>query len=229
MANWSRTSKGAGANLETGAEPALSPSRVSTSAGSLTCPLPARRAVFPHGGNDRIFTPDPLARDIVAHFRPCGRVLEPCYGGGAFARALPGCDWCEIDLGRDFFDCTAHYDWIVSNPPYSIFTRFLSKAMTVADNVVFLCPINSWFQRARVRLMHEAQFGLIEICAVPVPPEPWPQLGLSLGAAWLRRGWLGSPQFTKLPSNLWSPNGGDKMVAPPNNVEKQRLEEGPVK
>jgi len=151
--------------------------------------------------------------------------LEPCCGQGAFLRALSGCDWCEIDLGRDFFDCIDHYDWIVTNPPYSIFTGFLSKTMEVADNVVFLCPINSWFQRARARLIREAHFGIVEICSVPVPPKPWPQFGLSLGAAWLRRGWLGSPQFTKLPSDLWSPAGGDKMVAPPKQVEAQRRQE----
>jgi hypothetical protein len=168
---------------------------------------PRGRKYLPDGGNDRIFTPDALARDIVAHFRPCGRILEPCRGGGAFVNAMPGCDWCEIDLKSDFFACTKHYDWIVTNPPYSIFTKFLKQAVTVSDNIVFLCPINSWFQRARERVLAEAQFGIVEVCRVPLPPKPWPQFGISFACTWIRRGWQGSPQITRLPSTLWSADG----------------------
>jgi hypothetical protein len=174
------------------------------------------RALIPHGGNDRIFTPDALAFDIVRHFRPCGDILEPSAGGNAFVRAVRRlglyCDWCELDRGRDFFDCSAHYDYIIGNPPYSIFTRFLQHSLEVADNVVYLCPIPAWFQRARQRIINNAGFGCVEICHVPVPPPPWPPFGLSLGVAWLRRGWQGSPQFSKLPSRLW-PATGDKMVS----------------
>ena len=181
-----------------------------------TVPLPASpskgRSLLPHGGNDRIYTPDALARDIVSHFRPAGRILEPAAGDGAFVRALPPCDWCEIDKGMDFFACRDHYDWIITNPPYSLFTRFLRKSLESADNIVFLCPISAWFQRARERAIKEAGFNIVEICRVPVPPPPWPQFGLSLAATWLRRGWLGSMSSTRLPSQLWSLNGGDKMV-----------------
>ena len=38
--------------------------------------------------NDDIQTPLGLARQLVAHFQPTGRVLEPCKGKGAFLRAL---------------------------------------------------------------------------------------------------------------------------------------------
>jgi len=171
-----------------------------------------RRPLLPHGGNDRIYTPESLARDIVNHFRPCGKILEPAAGHGAFLRALPPCDWCEIDMGLDFFACQAHYDWAVTNPPYSLFTSFLRKSLQIADNVLFLCPVSSWFQRARERAIKEAGFGIVEICRVPVPPPPWPQFGLTLGATWLRRGWLGSLSNTRLPSKLWPVDGGDKMV-----------------
>ena len=174
------------------------------------------RSLLPHGGNDRIFTPDALACDIVSHFRPCGSILEPSAGENAFVRAVErlglSCDWCEVDHGRNFFDCTTHYDYIITNPPYSLFTRFLKHLLEVADNVVYLCPIPAWFQRARQRIIDASGFGLVEICHVPVPPPPWPQFGLTLGAAWLRRGWQGSPQFSKLPSRLW-PEKGDKMVS----------------
>lgn len=38
--------------------------------------------------NDDVQTPPELARRIVAHFRPRGRILEPCAGEGNFLRAL---------------------------------------------------------------------------------------------------------------------------------------------
>jgi hypothetical protein len=178
-----------------------------------------KRSIFTKNGNDRIYTPDPLALDIVRHFRPCGRILEPAAGGGAFERAMPGCDWCEIDREVDFFKCTGHYDWLVTNPPYSIFTRFLAKALDVADNIVFLCPKNSWGTTKRERILKEAGFGMVEMCAVPLPPKPWPQFGVALKATWVRRGWLGSPAYTRLPSGLWAPDGSHKMiVAPPDTT-----------
>lgn len=50
---------------------------------------------------DVVYTPDWCARDIVQHFKPEGRVLEPSKGGGAFLQYLPGAEWCEITEGRD--------------------------------------------------------------------------------------------------------------------------------
>lgn len=38
--------------------------------------------------NDDIQTPPALARALVKHFNPSGRILEPCCGDGSFLRAL---------------------------------------------------------------------------------------------------------------------------------------------
>ena len=65
---------------------------------------PKRRPFVPKGGNDCLFTPPELAREIVAHFMPSGKVLEPCRGAGAFADAMAGCYWCEVTEGRDFLE-----------------------------------------------------------------------------------------------------------------------------
>lgn len=95
---------------------------------------------------DAVWTPDWAAADIVRHFKPAGRILEPCKGGGAFLRALPAwTDWCEIKEGRDFFAWSEPVDWVISNPPYSIFREFLRHAFTLAQNVVFLCPARNVF------------------------------------------------------------------------------------
>lgn len=94
---------------------------------------------------DRVMTPDWCALDIVAHFNPSGRVLEPFKGGGAFLRAIPTADWCEIDEGRDFFRWREPVDWIVSNPPYSLTRPVFKHARSVSVNVVLLVPLRNIF------------------------------------------------------------------------------------
>jgi hypothetical protein len=95
--------------------------------------------MLPRNGDDGIQTPDALARAVVEHFLPCGRIVEPSFGNGAFLRALPkGADWFEIQNGRDFLKAEGRWDWAVGNPPFSQFRAFLQKATQVADNVVFI-------------------------------------------------------------------------------------------
>ena len=92
--------------------------------------------------NDDIQTPPMLARRLVRHFRPQGRILEPCKGAGNFLKHLPkSAAWCEIKEGRDFFAWTQKVDWIITNPPWSQMRRFLQQAMSVADHVVFLISL----------------------------------------------------------------------------------------
>ena len=50
-------------------------------------------------------------------------------------------------IQENFFDYTKKVDWIISNPPYSIFWEFLQHSFEIADNVSFLLPINKVFQR----------------------------------------------------------------------------------
>lgn len=157
------------------------------------------RPLAPDGGNDRIYTPRYIANGLVKHFKPSGYMLEPCAGRRdyqPFYDALKlqsgPVGWCEIDLGRDFFEWAVSVDWIVTNPPWGKFRRFLQHSMEVADNIVFLCLTNAWYMKARQRDIKEAGFGLVEIVHIETPPPPWPQAGFQLGAGWLRRGWSGS-------------------------------------
>ena len=53
--------------------------------------------------NDVYYTPDDLAKLIVEHFKPSGKILEPCAGNGVFLKYLNESDWCEIDKGKNFF------------------------------------------------------------------------------------------------------------------------------
>lgn len=143
--------------------------------------------------NDRdvVFTPDRFAADIVAFFKPSGRVLEPCKGDGVFLRYMPSAEWCEIREGRDFFGWTEPVDWIVTNPPYSIFRDFFRHAITIADNIVVLMPVakhlTSW---PIIRLARE-HGGLRHIRYMGAGHDMGFPFGFPVAAHWYCRGWSG--------------------------------------
>lgn len=160
----------------------------------------------PRGGNDRVYTPPELAARIVNHFQPSGVLMEPCTGKHAFTNAMfpysqEPVRCCEIDAGTNFLTSPhlEHYDWIITNPPWSQLRAFLNKSMEVADNVVFLCLVNAFFMKARQQDMKKHGFGMKEILFVPTPPKPWPQTGFSLGAVHIQRGYKGPIINSELP------------------------------
>jgi len=107
--------------------------------------------VKPENEQDVIFTPEYIAEGIINHFKPSGKCLDPCKGNGAFLKYLPiNSDWCEITEGKDFFDYRKKVDWIVGNPPYSIFEKWLIHSFKVADNIVYLIPITKALTSYRV-------------------------------------------------------------------------------
>ena len=107
--------------------------------------LPGMEDMDWHRPSDVVLTPDKIAADIVKHFQPKGRVLDPCKGNGAFLKHLPGAEWCEIREGRDFFSWHDRVDWLVSNPPYSIFAEWMDHSLKIADDIVYLIPLAKVF------------------------------------------------------------------------------------
>ena len=96
---------------------------------------------------DVVMTPSTTAKIIIDYFKPTGKLLEPCRGEGAIYNYMSGDKhWCEISEGKDFMDWNKQVDWIITNPPYSIFDVFLKKAMSVSDNVVFFVPLQKLFK-----------------------------------------------------------------------------------
>jgi transcriptional regulator with XRE-family HTH domain len=159
--------------------------------------LPRRPLMPPknESARDKVMTPTDLAGAIVARFagQLDGTLLDPCRGESAFYDAFPDhCrrDWCEIEEGRDFFGWQQKADWIITNPPFSLFRGFLIHAMDVGDNIVFLAPISHFTTRARIGDIRQAGFGLRRIVTVPTPVG-WPQSGFQLAAVHLKRGWRG--------------------------------------
>lgn len=107
-------------------------------------------------------------------------------------------DWCEIADGRDFLaiDANTHYDYVVTNPPWSKMRPFLQQSMKSADNVIFLCLVNAFFMKARIRDIRSAGFGFKEILFVDTPPKPWPQTGFALGAVHIQKGFDDAVTFS---------------------------------
>ena len=95
---------------------------------------------------DIVMTPEYLAKEIIEHFNPTGRILDPCRGEGAFYDNYPGDDndWCELGEGKDFLQYQKKVDWIITNPPWSKMQKFLAHGMQIADNIVYLTTINHY-------------------------------------------------------------------------------------
>jgi len=155
--------------------------------------------------DDIILTPLDVARDVVARFAPSGRVLDPCRGDGAFLQFMPGAEWCEVREGRDFFEWHDPVDWIVSNPPYSIFSEFIRHSFAIAENIVYLIPVNKAFNSDKmVREIWE--WGGIETVYVVGPGGSlgFP-IGFCIGAVHFRRGYRGGMRVEfRIPNNVIS-------------------------
>lgn len=140
---------------------------------------------------DIVFTPEPIAKQIVEMFKPTGKILEPCKGEGAFLKYLPeGTEWCEIAEGRDFFDYNQKVDWIITNPPYSNFNRFMDHALKLADNVVFLTPLSKMLKSMDTMLKIKQYGGIKRMWILPARRCGFP-FGFPCAAIHLQRGYKG--------------------------------------
>jgi hypothetical protein len=157
--------------------------------------------------NDMIFTPGCVAADIIRYFDAeygiTGKVLDPFKGDGAFYGFFPclirgakniyaGYDIME---GHDFFADSRKYDWIISNPPYSAFTGVLEHSIELADNIVYLIPVNKITSSAgRVRRILE--WGGIPEIRIYEPKDCGFPFGFALGAVYLKRGYRGDTRWS---------------------------------
>ena len=101
---------------------------------------------------DKVYTKQSTAEWIINYYNPQGSILEPAAGKNAFFNLFKNENKfrCEIDDGTDFLNWTQKVNWIITNPPYSIYDLFLEKAFEVADNVVFFVPIQKAFKSNKV-------------------------------------------------------------------------------
>jgi hypothetical protein len=127
---------------------------------------------------DVVFTPPHVAQELVTRYAPTGKVLDPCAGDGVFRKLIPGCLWCEIKEGRDFFNWKEPVDWIIGNPPYSILNQWLEHSFSLATDVIYLLPIAKVFG-SRKRLQMIANYGgIVEVYA------PWTGRAVGFEFGW---------------------------------------------
>jgi len=155
-----------------------------------------------HDPSDVVYTPDWCAKDMLDWFRPCGKMLDPCKGGGAFFDKMPaGAEWCEIREGRDFFEWRDPVDWIVSNPPYSNFRAFLNHSFTVADNIVYLVPVKNVFSAYGMLKEVNEYGGIAGIRLYGGGARVNFPMGNAIGAVHFKRGHSGQCEITHYTPN----------------------------
>ena len=148
---------------------------------------------------DIVMTPVKTAIDIIQHFSPKGKILDPCRGQGAFYNNYPSdCikDYCELSEQKDFFDYEQKVDWIITNPPWSKIKEFMLHSIKICNNIVYLISINHYSTKARLRIIHENGFGIKEMYCVKTPPSPWPQSGFQIAAIHIQKGYVGNIALT---------------------------------
>lgn len=141
---------------------------------------------------DVVYTPDKVAREIIAWLNPSGLCLDPCMGDGSFFRNLPaGSEWCELEKGRNFFDYDKRVDWIIGNPPYSIFENWMRHSFELADDVAYVLPTNKVFQRQVIMKMINEWGGIRSMKVYGSGTVVGFPFGFSVGTFHFRKGWKG--------------------------------------
>ena len=147
--------------------------------------------------NDKIYTPRPIAKQVIELFDLQGKVLDAFMGDGAFYDQYPESvekDWCEIDKGRDFFDYNEKVDWIITNPPYSILDEVLEHSFEIADNVVYLVPISKIFTSLK-RIRNILSYGNIRQIHIISASKCGFPFGFPACAIWFCKGYKGKTEI----------------------------------
>lgn len=146
--------------------------------------------------SDIVYTPEIVVKDIISFFPITENCLDPCKGDGAFLKELPaGSDWCEIREGKDFFSYTDHKEWIVGNPPYSIFKDFLAHSYNIADNIVYIVPTNKVFQSFKIMDLIDRNGGIHTMLAYGGGQNVGFPFGFSVGVFYFKKGFTGSTRI----------------------------------
>ena len=141
---------------------------------------------------DMVYTPTFVSKHIIDFLQPNGVCLDPCKGDGAFYDYLPeNREYCEIREGTDFLLYNKKVDWVIGNPPYSIFEDFLRKGFEIADNVSYLVPTNKIFQRQLIMDMINKYGGIKSIIVYGSGSNINLPFGFSVGNFHFERGYTG--------------------------------------
>lgn len=153
---------------------------------------------------DIVYTPTYVSDSIIRFLNPNGKCLDPCKGDGAFYNYLPeGREYCEISEGTDFFLYEGKVDWVIGNPPYSIFEDFLKKGFEISDNVSYLVPTNKIFQRQIIMEMINKYGGIKSIIIYGSGQLIGFPFGFSVGNFHFQKGYKGETKVIMGMKNIF--------------------------
>ena len=166
---------------------------------------------------DVVYTPDWVARDMVEFFQPSGVVLDPCKGNGVFTKYLPGCLWCEIESGRDFYAYNEPVDWCFGNPPYKQMLKWVRHSMSIAKNVCYIIPLDKPFiSMAFINMMqswgkikHMRAYGTGSSLGFPI--------GFAVGAIHFEKGYHG-PMYSSIAAKPHNKSLNADLSKPPRKT-----------
>lgn len=149
--------------------------------------------------NDKVYTPQHIVQDVLSYYKDYitneQTIMEPFKGSGNFYNELKTLSkypvkWCEIDDGVDFFACNERVDWIITNPPYSIFKEVLPKCLEVADNNILVIPVNKLLSSVpRLMDIKRAGYGIKEVFYLGSGRQLKFPFGFPVAAIWIQKGW----------------------------------------
>lgn len=95
-------------------------------------------------------TPVPVFKRYMENYFPYGipkDVYEPAAGEGHISKVLRGlgCNVIEDDLrttGKNFLEFNGHYEWIITNPPFSLFDEFVMAAKRNSNYFAMIMKTN---------------------------------------------------------------------------------------
>lgn len=104
-------------------------------------------------------TPKQLTWELVNLnlFDKSKTIYEPCAGSGAIANELTKSGFNVIlddirTTGKDFLTCTDHYDYIITNPPFSKFDEVVLQAKKCSDQFAMIMKTNFFGAYKREKL-----------------------------------------------------------------------------
>ena len=96
--------------------------------------------------NDVFHTHPDVAKIMIkmCDIKPTDTVLDPCAGDNkVFYKNFPEClkEYCEITEDKDFFKYDKKVDWVIGNPPYSLWNKWLDHTMEITDKFCYIFGI----------------------------------------------------------------------------------------
>lgn len=166
----------------------------------------------------------------VLTVKPLDNFTEPCRGA---ARAIYDCfddvkdrHWAELDEGVDYlnnFDMQGEADLIVTNPPFTLFTEFVEKAISRDLNkggtVSMLLRVNALGSQARIAFWKKYQPTHV----ITLTPRP---SFTSKGTDSCEYAWFCWDYGNRINASPFAVLDGEKFGAPTrNNLKKWRAEQ----